>query len=283
MTNKKCAITGAAGYVGSAIRRYFAAQGWEVVELGRRRSSPTAAHIPFDLKNGDPNAIPWEGIDALVHCAYDFQLTEWEAIQKVNVQGSARLLQAAKANGVSHGVFISSLSCFDGCRSLYGKAKLLIEAEAIQLGFGVVRPGLVWGNTPGGMMGSLMKVAATKKIVPLIGDGSFPQYLVQDEDLARLVFTLCQQTPPARPISAANGEKNSLRSLLEKVAHKHGRDPIFIPVPWQLIFAGLKTLEFCKLPTPFRSDSLTGFVFQNPAPDFSLPEIPEISYRPFQA
>jgi nucleoside-diphosphate-sugar epimerase len=198
------------------------------------------------------------------------------------VEGSSRLLEVAKANGVGHGVFISSLSCFEDCRSLYGKAKLLIEAEALRLGFGVVRPGLVWGNKPGGMMGSLMRVAATSKAIPLIGDGSFPQYLVHEEDLAHLVFALCQEIPPPRAISAANGEQNSLRSLLGKIALKHGRSPFFIPVPWQLILAGLKTLELLHLPTPFRSDSLIGFVFQNPAPDFRLPELPEITFRPFE-
>lgn len=252
-----------------------------MVELGRRRSSPTAKHIAFDLQS-DPKSINWEGIDALVHCAYDFRLTQWGKIQKVNVEGSTRLLECAKEHGVTSGVFISSLSCFENCRSLYGKAKLLIEAEALRLGFGVVRPGLVWGKEPGGMMGALLKVAAKGRFIPLIGDGSFPQYLVHEEDLARLVFALCQQAPPARAISAANGEGNSLRSLLEKVALEHGRKPFFIPVPWQLIYAGLKTLELFHLPTPFRSDSLIGFVFQNPSPDFRLPELPQISYRAFE-
>lgn len=280
MSRGKCAITGAAGYVGSAIRRCLASQGWEIVELGRRRSSEAANHISYDLAS-NPENIPWAGVDALVHCAYDFHLTRWEDVQRVNVEGSRRLLESAKENGVAHGVFISSLSCFEGCRSLYGKAKLLIEAEAIRLGFGVVRPGLVWGNSPGGMMGSLMRVAAKSNAIPLIGDGSFPQYLVHEDDLARLVFALCTQTTPARPISAANPEQNSLRSVLEKIATKHGRKPFFIPVPWRLILAGLKTLELFHLPTPFRSDSLIGFVFQNPAPDFSLPELPEIGFRPF--
>jgi nucleoside-diphosphate-sugar epimerase len=252
-----------------------------VVELGRRKSSETALHIPFDLSKDDPAQLPWEGIDALVHCAYDFRLTRWEEILRVNVQASIGLLQAAKRHGVGRGVFISSLSCFQGCRSLYGRAKLRIEAEALALGFGVVRPGLVWGQTPGGMMGALMAVAAKSRLVPLIGDGSFPQYLVHEEDLARLVLALCCQTPPARPVSAACPEANSLRSLLERVARKHGRNPVFVPVPWQLILAGLKTLEFLRLPSPFRSDSLVGFVFQNPAPDFSLPELPQIQLRPF--
>jgi hypothetical protein len=54
-----------------------------------------------------------------------------------------------------------------------------------------------------------------------------------------------------------------------------------MPVPWRLIHCGLKTIEALHLPAPFRSDSLVGLVFQNPRPDFSLPEMPQISFRRF--
>lgn len=279
----RCAITGAAGYVGSSIASRFRMEGWDVLELGRRRSSEAAEHFRHDLTN-DPKAIPWAGVDALVHCAYDFRLTQWEEIQRVNIDGSVRLFETARENGVKHGVFISSLSSFDGCRSLYGKAKLIIEAEALRLGFAVVRPGLVWGANPGGMMGSLTRAASGSSLLPLIGDGSYPQYLVRDEDLARLVFELCKSDAPTprRPVSAAHPEKVSLRALLERIASRHGRKPVFIGIPWRLLLFGLKAMEALRLPAPFRSDSLIGIVYQNPAPDFSLPELPQVTFRRFE-
>ncbi len=36
------AITGASGYVGSAIARAFRAHGWQVLELGRRSAQPSS-------------------------------------------------------------------------------------------------------------------------------------------------------------------------------------------------------------------------------------------------
>jgi hypothetical protein len=127
--------------------------------------------------------------------------------------------------------------------------------------------------------------AARSRAVPLIGDGSYPQYLVFDEDLAELVLALCEEGAPAivRAIAAAHPEKHSLRSLLEGFARRQGQQPLFVPVPWPLIYAGLRTLEMLGLPVPFRSDSLIGIVFQNPAPKFDLPEIPRISFRPYVA
>jgi nucleoside-diphosphate-sugar epimerase len=278
----RCAITGAAGYVGSAIAESFCAQGWEVISLGRRRSPLAVAHVPYDLAT-DPRSLAWDGVDALVHAAYDWRPRGWRAIAATNVFGSAQLLRAAKEYGVRRAVFISSMSAFAGCRSLYGKAKVEIEAAARELDFAAVRPGLVWGGETGGMMRALEAAVARSPVVPSIGGGNFPQYLVHAADLAQLVFALCQPeaAPIALPISAAHPEAILFRSLLRKIAERQARNPVFMPVPWRLILAGLKTLEALRVPAPFRSDSLIGLVFQNPAPDFSLPEMPQISFRPF--
>lgn len=268
--------------MGSAIARCFQGHGREVLALGRR-SLENTRHIPYEL-GADPERLPWAEVDTLVHCAYDFTPANWARIHQVNVAGSVALLRAAREHGVKRVVFISSLSSFPGCRSMYGKAKLEIESAALEMGCAVVRPGLVWSENPGSLLAALER-AARSRAVPLIGDGSYPQYLVADEDLAELVFALCGEGAPtiARVISAAHPEKHSLRSLLEGFAHRHGRQPLFVPVPWPLIYAGLKTLEMFGRPAPFRSDSLIGIVFQNPAPKFDLPEIPRITFRPYVA
>jgi nucleoside-diphosphate-sugar epimerase len=276
----RCAITGAAGHVGSAIARCFRAHGWDVLGFGRRNVT-YAQRVPYGLGD-DPRRLPWSEVDALVHCAYDFHPKRWRKIREINVDGSIALLRAAREAGVKRAVFISSLSAFPGCRSLYGRAKLEVETAALELGWTVVRPGLVWSNTSGSLMRSLEK-ASRGRFVPLIGDGSYAQYLVFDEDLAELVVALCQPDAPpiARPISAAHPQRHSLRSLLQQLAGKHGNRPTFLPIPWRLMHAGLKSLETLGLPAPFRSDSLIGIVFQNPAPEFVLPELPQIMFRPF--
>ena len=278
---QRVAITGAAGYVGSALVRYFYANGWSVLELGRRKSSHNADHVFFDLE-AEPPLVDWRTVNALVHCAHDFRPIHWPAMERINLQGSVRLLQAAAAHGV-RGVFISSLSCFEGCRSLYGKVKLASEREAIRLGFSVVRPGLVWGGDSGSMTAALERTVRTSPVVPLIGRGSFPQYLVHKDDLALVVFALCQsdRAPLAKPLSVAAAEKISFHELLLRLAARYGRKPTFVPVPWQLLLFVLRTIEILKLPTPFRSDSLLGIVYQNPKPDFSAAQKLEFSFRRF--
>ena len=278
----RCAITGATGYVGSAIANYFVSKGWEVMSLGRR-ALPGAAHAPWDL-SADPNIIPWQGVDALVHCAHHFQCADWNEMQRINIQGSTRLLHAAATHGVSDAVFISSISAFPGCKSLYGRAKMLVEKTALDLCFSVVRPGLVYGSKPGGMMAALERASTAGPLLPMLGDGSYPQYLVHDEDLSRLVFLLCQRVPAsqkAKPLTAASTEKVSLAEIIRRLAARNGKSVHFFPVPWRLAFFGLKATELLHLPLPFRSDSLLGIIHQNRSPDFALPEGLEVAFRPF--
>ena len=278
----RCAVTGAAGFVGGEIARHFSRNGWSVLHLSRKCPAPAEAFSPYDLAS-DPESLAWNEMDALVLCAWDLNAKDWDAIEQTNVQGSLRLLRAAKAHGLTRVVFISSFSAFEGCRSLYGRAKMLVEAEALRLDYSVVRPGLVYRERSGGIVGLLEKAVQSTPIIPLIGDGSFPQYPVHVEDLAELVLRLCtQESACDKPLSAAPSEKVSFRNLLERIAARSGRRLWLIPVPWQLIDAGLRLLDFLGIPFPFRRDSLTGIVFQNPNPDFQLPPTLAVPFRRFQ-
>jgi nucleoside-diphosphate-sugar epimerase len=80
----------------------------------------------------------------------------------------------AKEGGVERIIFLSSISAFDGCSSLYGKAKLEIEKDAADVGAGIIRSGLLYGPRPsGGMFGSLQRMASDSSIIPLIGSGRY--------------------------------------------------------------------------------------------------------------
>src|SRR6185312_9740587 len=186
MNDKKiCAITGSNGYVGSCVKNYFASRGWEIFELTRRPKA-NGRGLQFQLGDDISPQLP-SGISALVHCAYDFKPLKWNEIVSVNVEGSRKILEAARAAGIPKTIFISSISAFDGCKSLYGKAKLEIEKIALANGALVIRPGLVWGNPPGAMFGKLVEQIRKKSVIPMIGDGSQIQFLVHNEDLCAFI------------------------------------------------------------------------------------------------
>jgi uncharacterized protein YbjT (DUF2867 family) len=110
------------------------------------------------------------------------------------------------------------------------------------------------------------------RVVPLLGGGAQRQFLVHDEDLARLVNRCIagEIPPPREPITLAHEESLTMRQLLNQLASALGKRLTFLPVPWRLVWLGLKSLELFGLPAPFRSDSVIGLVYQNPSPSFQL-------------
>jgi nucleoside-diphosphate-sugar epimerase len=277
-----CAITGSNGYVGSCLKNYFAAGGWEILELTRQPKENTRG-VKFQL-GVEISPASLAGADALVHCAYDFKPLSRAEIRAVNVEGSKKLLVAARAAGIGKIIFISSISAYAGCRSLYGQAKLEIEKIALENGALVIRPGLVYGSGPGGMFGKLATQIRHSSVIPMIGDGSQIQFLVHNEDLCTFIekFASDQLKTSPRILTAANEQPWAFKQLLLEIASALDKKPKFIPLPWRLVWVGLKTAEWCGLKLNFRSDSLVSLMHQNPKPDFSMNSQVGLACRPFQ-
>ena len=277
-----CAITGTGGCVGGCLKNYFAARGREILEL-TRRPGPGARAAPFRLgAEISPQALA--RADALVHCAYDFQPLRWNEIRAVNVEGARKLFQAARAAGIGRIVCLSSISAYDGCRSLYGRAKLEIEKIALDSGALVIRPGLVYGGGPGGMFGKLVAQVRRSSVLPAFGGGSQAQFLVHSEDLAAFIeqFTAGKIEMAPRILTAAHERPWPFKQLLSEIARGLDKKVKFIPLPWRLPWAALKTAEACGLRLNFRSDSLVSLMHQNPNPDFSPNAAAGLICRPFE-
>jgi NADH dehydrogenase len=219
-----------------------------------------------------------------VHCAYDFKPLKWSDIYKVNVEGTEKLLRAARKAGVQNLVYISSISAFEDCQSLYGKAKLAAESIAHSLGAIVIRPGLVWGQPPGAMFGRLVEQVEHARVLPLFGGGAQIQYLVHDEDLVNFICDCAAGKISAQPgpVTVAHEQPWQFRQLLMEIAQAKGKRLSFIPVPWRLIWAALKCAEMAGLRIDFRSDSLVSLMHQNSNPSFAPQQALGIRCRPFK-
>ena len=273
------AITGASGYLGSTIRSALDAHGWRTIALVRspRPNDPDA--IPFTLGGRVDPAI-FEGIDALIHCAYDPSLTARDAIWHVNVEGTEQLLDAALVAGVGCSLVISSIAAYPGTEQVYGRAKLAIEDIARARAGVVIRPGLVFGPHAGGIVGSLSKVMALP-LVPLLA-GRTHIYTLHEDDLAAAVLKLAtMRDPPTTPVVLAHPEPVNVAVLLRSIAAARGSGARFVPVPWQPVFWTLRLTEIASLPLPFRADSLWGLAHPPPRPDPTTIDALGVSLRPW--
>ena len=116
-------VTGGAGRLGRLVVKHLSAAGYRVRGMSRRASPgddwPGAEWKQADLETGAGLAEAIQGMDVVVHLAA-------KGTWQIDVEGTRRLLDAAREAGVSHVVFISIVG-IDRVPWAGGKAKLASE------------------------------------------------------------------------------------------------------------------------------------------------------------
>lgn len=277
----KCAITGANGYVGSLLVNALRQRGYVIYELRRDGAKFKSEFIVSYSLETKLDFAYLKNIDVLIHCAYDFHQTSWMEIHRVNVQGSLQLFEAARAARVKKVIMISTMSAYNGCKSMYGRAKYEIEMAANNLNADIVRPGLIFGASPGGFVGMLLKMIDRFPVAPIFGDGEQKLYLTHETDLSLLIHELTLNPMKRGVISAVYQDAMTYKSIMKKLAQQKNKNLFLIHVPWHLVHAGIKGLEVLGLSMGLRSDSLISLLNQNPNPDFEAMRKVGVSFRPF--
>ena len=143
------ALTGATGFVGQAVLDQ-AAQPDETVRALTRRAQAPRANVEWvggDLSDTAALAALCEPCDAIVHVAGLTNAPDPAAFEEANVDGTARLIAAARHSRAKRFVFVSSLSAREPGLSAYGASKARAEklVEASGLDWTIVRPPGVYG------------------------------------------------------------------------------------------------------------------------------------------
>src|SRR5205085_10399040 len=111
-------ITGASGFVGSAVVATFRAAGFPVRALVRPSSPRTNLQDPSveiaegDLRDRASVAATLNGMRYLVHAAADYRLPapDPDEIVRTNVEGARIIMEAARRAGVERIVYTSSVA-----------------------------------------------------------------------------------------------------------------------------------------------------------------------------
>ena len=115
----KVAVTGANGFVGSALSDFLKSRNIEVSRLVRTKEHKDKDYYEIGNLGEKNNKIEWskilKDVDCIVHCAgrvhlmKDATTDQLSAYRKINVLGTRRLAEEAIKNGVQRLVYLSSI------------------------------------------------------------------------------------------------------------------------------------------------------------------------------
>jgi len=237
----KIAVTGASGFIGSAVLQRLAVEGHESRALSRN----------------DLSAPDFTNVDMVIHCAALAHRTgaerpDTDAFDSVNHRLTVELAEKARQAGVRRFIFVSTIYTIAdnpsplmpdmplAPRDDYGRAKAKAETALLAMrGIEVViaRPVLVYGPDAKANLRALMRLCDSVLPLPL-GAANNHRSFVSLENAARALVFLAQA--PSNQVSGqifhlAEPEPRSTCELVSKARAALGRPSRLLPVPAALM------------------------------------------------
>lgn len=253
------AISGASGFLGSALCRHLAKHGLAVRALAR-----DPARRPAGLEGlpwyrcalpDDIDASAFDSADVFIHCAYETRFRSAETARTVNLACSERVFRIARERGVRKLIFVSSMSAHADAISIYGRTKLEVEALLDPARDLAVRPGHIVGE--GGVFWRTAASIASLPFVPLFTSGDEPVQTIHVDDVCegfrRAIELDCTGT-----LLLSERDPVTLREFYGAIAQALGKRVRFRRVPSGLALALLIAAERFGYSLPLSSDNLLG-------------------------
>ena len=274
MSNPCVLVTGASGFIGGKLARRLVEEGADTLCLYRRKSPPHALtvleeqkaklirmDISPEIRMGQANKLGsncnvdllpvLEGVDTVYHLAS--LASDWgqrQVFERINVQGTMNLLDAAEAAGIRRFVYISSLAVhgFGPHRNsteegpyyppthVYQSTKKKAEELAIarnRPGFEVcvIRPGNVYGPDDTTTLFPIFE-AIEKGIMGTVNKGRALTSPVYIDDLVNVILAAgTSSAMPGQTVNITSGEDITWRQFVDLAARALSVKPPRLDLP----------------------------------------------------
>ncbi|QDG63180.1 NAD(P)-dependent oxidoreductase [Pseudarthrobacter sp. NIBRBAC000502771] len=239
-------VTGASGLLGRQVAGQLVRKGHEVTTFQRRPSGVDgAADRCGSLTDDAAVAEAVRGADAVIHLAAKVSFTgRAEEFDQVNVEGTRRLLLAARDAGVRDVVFVSSPSVANSGAAIAGlgaepadpvhahgdysrtkaQAELLaLAADAPDFRVAAVRPHVVWGPGDTQLVERVLTRAARKRLPLLDAGAALIDTTYVDNAAAAIVAALDRISYiHGRALVVTNGEPRPVGELIAGICAAGG-------------------------------------------------------------
>jgi uncharacterized protein YbjT (DUF2867 family) len=261
----KIAITGGTGFVGGHLARRLLAEGHEVVLLSRTARADTAVepparcavtHVASDLSDPGLLNATFAGCDGVAHCAGINRELGHQTYQKVHIEGTRNVIEAAKRAGVRRIALMSFLRARPDCGSAYHESKWAAEeiVRGAGLDYTIIKAGMVYGRGDH-MLDHLSHAFHT---VPILATVGFRQKAIRPlaiDDLVRVLRAAMVDGRLANQTIAITGaEELYLSDAAGRVAEVLGKRVWIFPAPLRFHYGLARVCEVAmKVPLVARA------------------------------
>jgi nucleoside-diphosphate-sugar epimerase len=222
----RIAITGGTGFVGSHLAARFDAA--NTVLISRRTG--------IDVENVDELTKAFAGCDVIVHAAGINRQIGQQTFQRVHVDGTRAVIEAAKIAGVKRIVMVSFLRARPDCGSGYHETKWAAEELIRYSGIDhtILKASMMYGRGDH-MVDHVSRAVKTWPVFATVGYGDRTVRPIPIEDFIDVVVAAAEGRIPESTIAVMGAEELPLREAVRRIAQVVGRKPLFIPGPvWSI-------------------------------------------------
>jgi len=251
-------VTGGSGFVGRALIRRLVADGSEVKALARSERSAAvvaalgAEVVPGDLDDASALGAGCEGCERVFHVAA--KVDEWgkrRDFERINVEGTRRVVDAAKEAGVEVLVHVSTEAVLltgaplvrvdetvplpEKPLGLYpetkGEAERVVLAAKDAMRVAIVRPRFVWGPDDSSVLPKILDAVRSGRFM-WIGGGRHLTSTCHVDNLVEALVLAAEKAPTGERYFVTDGEPVEFRAFVEYLVRGAGAEPPTRSIPY---------------------------------------------------
>jgi nucleoside-diphosphate-sugar epimerase len=259
-------VTGAAGGLGRRLLPALEQAGWRTRALIHRRQVNGAAEpLEGSLENDSSLRRATTGAAAVLHLAARTHARRDHDYWRTNVDGTARLLDAARATGVGRFLFVSTRAASAGGGG-YSRTKLEAERRVREAGVEhvIIRLPEVYGTGGHEGVDEMLARAWRGAVIPIVGAGEDELCPLHVDDAVSALVSALSSTGAANRTYTLAGECAPARQVAEACIRACGSSSRIVPVP--IVAVKVAAAASRAVPLPIYPDQLRRLRSAKPAP-----------------
>jgi uncharacterized protein YbjT (DUF2867 family) len=222
----KVAITGGTGFVGRHLAERLGAE--HAVVISRRTG--------VRIDDVDALTAAFAGCDAVAHCAGINREIGAQTFQRVHVDGTRAVVEAARRAGVRRIVMLSFLRARSDCGSGYHETKWAAEELIRRSGLDhtILKSGMIYGRGDH-MVDHVTRAVRTFPVFATVGFRERTVRPVPVDDAVEVLVSALEGRIPEPTVAVTGAEELPLGVAVRRIAAVAGRRPLYVPVPvWSI-------------------------------------------------